>query len=95
MTDVNTDSQPKEMVIDMNVSPPKHINTDKQASPVKFFEKARNDESKPTFAPEIKDDKYILLDKEELWGMLKEVVSDEIRKSSEITTFGRKSNKFT
>ncbi|KRT82513.1 hypothetical protein AMK59_3818, partial [Oryctes borbonicus] len=92
----SSDPQQKELIVDMNVSPPKHINTDKQVFPVKFLEKPKDDDEKQvTFAPEEKDDKYILLDKEELWGMLKEVVSDEIRKSSEIMTHGRKSNKFT
>lgn len=34
------------------------------------------------FPPENKNDKYVLLDKEKLWGLLKEVVYDEIRKKS-------------
>lgn len=94
--DSTSDGQQKELMVDMNVSPPKHINTDKQLFPVKFLEKGKmGDDKSITFAPENKDDKYILLDKEELWGMLKEVVSDEIKKSSEIMAFGRKSNKFT
>lgn len=60
---------------------PKHVNTKKQEVPKKFLQNDDKDkEITATFAPEIKNDRYVLLDKEQLWGMLKEVVTDEINK---------------
>lgn len=60
---------------------PKHVNTKKQEVPFKYLQtESQEDETPATFAPEIKNDKYVLLDKEQLWGMLREVVSDEINK---------------
>ncbi|XP_044258121.1 C3 and PZP-like alpha-2-macroglobulin domain-containing protein 8 [Tribolium madens] len=83
-SEVTTKLTEKELVVDKNVSPPKHINTIIQNSPIKYIEKdgKHSEESLATFAPEIKNDQYVLLDKEELWGMLKEVVDDQLKKKT-------------
>lgn len=58
-------------------SPPKHVNTDLKDSPIKYLNLAKTTEtSKVVFAPENKNDKYVLLDKEEIWSLLKEIVND-------------------
>lgn len=62
----------------------KHVNTKKQDIPSKYLQK-ENKEISATFAPEIKNDRYVLLDKEQLWGMLKEVVNDEINKKMKLS----------
>lgn len=66
---------------------PKHVNTKKQDDiPVKYLPVDTNENETPaTFAPEIKNDKYVLLDKEQLWGMLREVVNDEINKKIKLS----------
>lgn len=65
---------------------PKHVNTKKQGIPIKYLQmKDKEGEDEVTFAPEVKNDRYLLLDKEELWGMLREVVSDEISKKSKLS----------
>nr|XP_022903768.1 C3 and PZP-like alpha-2-macroglobulin domain-containing protein 8 [Onthophagus taurus] len=74
----------KELVVNMNVSPPRHINTKIHEVPGKLKEKIdSNDDSNIGigFPPENKNDKYILLDKDELWGLLKEVVNNKMVKS--------------
>lgn len=61
----------------------KHINTEIHQVPVEYLNesKTESDEEKPsTFLPENKDDKFLVLDKDALWGMLKEVVHDELDK---------------
>lgn len=60
----------------------KHVNTKKQEIPSKYLknDEVKDEEIAATFAPEIKNDRYLLLDKEQLWGMLKEVINDEINK---------------
>jgi hypothetical protein len=77
-------STEKELVVDKNVSPPKHVNTIIHNIPMKYIEKdvKATEDSLATFAPEIKNDQYVLLDKEELWGMLKEVVDDQLKKKT-------------
>ncbi|KAF5292759.1 hypothetical protein FQR65_LT11167 [Abscondita terminalis] len=72
----------KELIVNSNVSPPRHINTDKHNSPIKYLEKKKEEELSVTFAPEIKNDQYVLLNKEDLWGMLREAVSSEINKNT-------------
>lgn len=65
---------------------PKHVNTKKQDVPSKYLQNENKEEELPaTFAPEIKNDRYVLLDKEQLWGMLKEVVNDEINKKIKLS----------
>lgn len=82
-----TTKQPlKDLIVDRNVSPPKHINTVLNNTPLKYLEKDLQ-KSSVTFPPEIKNDQYVLLDKEDLWGMLKEVVDDvddQLKKKSKI-----------
>ncbi|KAF2885262.1 hypothetical protein ILUMI_20928 [Ignelater luminosus] len=79
-----TQIPPKELIVDRNVSPPRHINTEKHELPIKYLPSQKDDDEPPvTFAPEIKNDRYLLLDKEELWGMLREAVSDEINKKKQ------------
>lgn len=74
----------KELIVDTNVSPPKHINVEKHNVPLKLIQNAKEEEGRSvTFAPEIKNDRYLLLDKEELWGMLREAVSDEMNKKKQ------------
>ncbi|KAF5294661.1 hypothetical protein FQA39_LY02793 [Lamprigera yunnana] len=70
----------KELIVNNNVSPPKHINTDRHNLPIKYLDR-KNEDQLATFAPEIKNDQYVLLDKEELWGLLKEAVSNEMNKN--------------
>ncbi|XP_017772788.1 PREDICTED: C3 and PZP-like alpha-2-macroglobulin domain-containing protein 8, partial [Nicrophorus vespilloides] len=81
-----------QLIVDLNVSPPKHVNTEKLQIPDDLYEKRDEEvsEEPATFAPENKNDKYVLLDKEDLWGMLKEVVDDEIKKKSKIAQQLRK-----
>lgn len=63
--------------------PPKHVNTEKEEVPLKLVHDPHTTEkAKTIFAPEIKNDRYLLLDKEELWGMLREVVNSEVKKKS-------------
>lgn len=79
-----TQTPPKELIVDRNVSPPRHINTEKHELPLKYLPSQKDDDELPvTFAPEMKNDRYLLLDKEELWGMLREAVSDEINKKKQ------------
>ncbi|KAK9879288.1 hypothetical protein WA026_004139 [Henosepilachna vigintioctopunctata] len=56
---------------------PKHINTKVQGHPIKYLNLKTTEEPKATFPPEIKNDKYVLLEKEEIWNLLKEIVNDE------------------
>lgn len=63
--------------------PSKHVNTKKIELPLKYLDSKDRDDNEPeTFSPENKNDKYLLLDKEQLWGLLKEVVNDEINKKT-------------
>lgn len=63
--------------------PPKHVNTEKEEVPPKLVHDPHTtEEGRATFAPEIKNDRYFLLDKEELWGMLREVVNSEAKQKS-------------
>ncbi|XP_031332513.1 C3 and PZP-like alpha-2-macroglobulin domain-containing protein 8 isoform X2 [Photinus pyralis] len=72
------------------MSPIRHINTEKHNLPITLLKNKIDDEHLATFAPEIKNDRYLLLDKEELWGMLREAVSDEMNKKEHNTnTFER------
>ncbi|RZC42492.1 C3 and PZP-like alpha-2-macroglobulin domain-containing protein 8, partial [Asbolus verrucosus] len=82
--EATTKTVEKELIVDKNVSPPKHVNTVIHNLPLKFLGKdtKSTEESLATFAPEIKNDQYVLLDKEELWGMLKEVVDDQLKKKT-------------
>lgn len=63
--------------------PSKHVNTKKIELPLKYLDTKDRDDNEPeTFSPENKNDKYLLLDKEQLWGLLKEVVNDVINKKT-------------
>ncbi|XP_044761651.1 C3 and PZP-like alpha-2-macroglobulin domain-containing protein 8 [Coccinella septempunctata] len=56
---------------------PKYVNTNVRESPIKYLNLKRTTETpKIVFIPEIKNDKYVLLDKEEIWSLLKEIVND-------------------
>lgn len=81
---ISVTNEPNQLIVDLNVQPPKHINTEKLPEiPAELIENVpTTEEPKATFAPELKNDRYVLLDKEALWGMLKEVVDDELRKSN-------------
>lgn len=73
----------KELIAETILAAPKHINVEVQEVPSQLERHAVTSEEPPaTFAPEIKNDQYILLDKEALWGMLKEVVNDEMKKQT-------------
>lgn len=66
-----------------SVFPPKHVNTEKEEVPPKLvYDPQTTEEAKATFSPEIKNDRYLLLDKEELWGMLREVVNSEVKEKN-------------
>ncbi|KAJ8927623.1 hypothetical protein NQ314_019901 [Rhamnusium bicolor] len=74
-------STPGRIIDDKLQSPIKHINIEEVHDiPVKYGKPQKETEEPITFAPEIKNDQYILLDKEALWGMLREVVDDEFKK---------------
>lgn len=63
-------------------SPIKHVNKEEvHTIPTKYEKSKKEIGEKMAFAPEIKNDQYILLNKEALWGMLKEVVDDEFRRN--------------
>lgn len=88
--DITTHIIDQDLAINKNVSPPKHINTIIHNLPARYFKKepSNSEENSITFAPEIKNDQYVLLDKEELWGMLKEVVNDQLRKKTNQKSLG-------
>lgn len=70
-----------------NIYPVKHVNTKKHDLPLKYLSNKDDDSVNiKTSLPENKNDKYVLLDKEELWGLLKEVVNDEISKKTNLKT---------
>ncbi|XP_025832303.1 C3 and PZP-like alpha-2-macroglobulin domain-containing protein 8 [Agrilus planipennis] len=71
---------------------PKHVNTKISDVSLKYLQQIDDqpDTSERDFDPDVKNDRYILLDKKELWGLLKEAVSDQIeeklrRSEKEIT----------
>lgn len=71
------ESTTADLVQEPFASPVKHINTKLQNIPTKFTKPV--EDTPITFAPEIKNDQFILLDKEALWSMLREVVNDEFK----------------
>lgn len=78
--------------------PVKHINKEEIHDIPKKYDKVEEEtEEQITFAPEIKNDQYILLDKEALWGMLKEVVDDEFKRKTNSKIINREkiSQRFT
>lgn len=77
-------AKPKQKEIERYTTP-KHVNTKKQDVPERFLQSDEEDEPLATFAPEMKNDRYVLLDKEQLWGMLREVVNDEISKKVKLS----------
>ncbi|KAJ8919223.1 hypothetical protein NQ315_012211 [Exocentrus adspersus] len=84
-TEEQTKSSPVPKLAEVKLhSPIKHINKEEVHIIPKINDKIREEqEEQITFAPEIKNDQYILLDKEALWGMLKEVVNDEFKKKTD------------
>lgn len=73
--------------VDLKIPSPssstKHVNTKTQDIPLTLIEeKDADDKEINNFAPENKNDKYVLLDKEKLWGLLKEVAYDELHKKT-------------
>ena len=64
-------SRSSELAVDVNVSPPKRVNTARRAMPATA---SGEDVPSAKFAPENKDDRYVLLDREVLWDMLREAV---------------------
>lgn len=88
----------KEIIETRPQVPVKHINKEEVHDIPKKYDKVEEaTEEQITFAPEIKNDQYILLDKEALWGMLKEVVDDEFKRktNSNIMNKEKISQKFT
>ncbi|CAH0558876.1 unnamed protein product [Brassicogethes aeneus] len=71
----------KKLITQAIIFPPKHVNKEEiHDIPLELEMKEVTKEDTITFGPEIKNDQYILLDKKALWGMLKEVVNDEMNK---------------
>lgn len=69
----------------ISTSPPKHINIKTHDIPLKYIDNKDDEiDVNNDFPPENKNDKYVLLDKEKLWGLLKEVVYDEMHKKTKI-----------
>lgn len=89
-TDVTSEA-PSKLMVDANVYSPKHVNTKKLDVPLKYLESKEDESQIPaTFNPEKKNDRYLLLDKEQLWGMLREVVDDELNKSIKLEEIAKK-----
>lgn len=64
----------------------KHINKEIHEVPIEYLNDSKtNEEDKSsTFLPDNKEDTFLVVDKDALWGMLKEVVHDELDKKDKI-----------
>lgn len=75
-------TKPHDLLDNSIIVPNRHVNKEEIHNiPIRYDKQKGESEEKIPFAPEIKNDQYILLNKEALWGMLKEVVDDEFRKN--------------
>lgn len=74
----------------------KHVNKEIQKIPVKYKDRVRDvslTSTTESVFPEDKDDKFLVLDKNTLWGLLREVVHDEIDKKDKSTIESEKVKK--
>lgn len=64
----------------------RHINKEIHEVPIEYLSdsKTKDELKSSTFLPDNKEDKFLVVDKDALWGMLKEVVHDELDKKDKI-----------